>query len=163
MSIKDFKPLHYPDSMTARIVAIVTIGFLIQLIVDSTLPTLRDYYFSQYGKPYPNTVMIHPHAIIGYVVFILPVACYTFMLPKNKLFQTILFTTIVLPPLVWYDYHSLNAMNNFSETLNIFRHAFISVPAICALHIFLPQPQPQKVKHKETAPCIRETAGQEKE
>ncbi|SFQ36752.1 hypothetical protein [Salibacterium halotolerans] len=136
MNWSSLKPMGYSVYMIGRIMGIVFLGFLLQVLLDNVLPTLHNFYESRYGGLYDGGFIYSPLSF--YMFWIFPVAFYSFNLPKSKLFQGILFTTIVMPPLVWIDYQLPVGSDSPSETLHVFRHAFFSVPFMFMFHLFLP-------------------------
>ncbi|MFD2706558.1 hypothetical protein [Salibacterium lacus] len=153
MKRSSLKPVEYPDSMTVRIAGIVFLGFLLQVLLDNILPTLHHYYQSHLGGSYEEGLIVRGDALLAYIMWIFPVAFYCFTLPKSKWFQGILFTTVVMLPLVWYDYYDFMGVHNNIETISIFRHAFFSVPFMFTLHVLLPEPDP--LPKQETEPQNR--------
>ncbi|SFQ33142.1 hypothetical protein [Salibacterium halotolerans] len=142
MKQSSLKPVVYPDSMTVRIAGIVFLGFIFQVVIDNTLPTLQNFYESRYGGAYDGGMILPPGVIYAYVIWIFPVAFYSFTIPKTKLFQGDLFTTAVMLPLVWIDYQAPVGSSSASKTIHAFRHAFFSVPFMFMLHVLLPEPAP---------------------
>ncbi|SFM29001.1 hypothetical protein [Salibacterium qingdaonense] len=144
MNWNSLKPEEYPDSMTVRIIGIVCLGFLLEMLLENILPTIHNYYQSQYGGLYDGGLL--SPSIFGYMFWIFPVTFYSFTIPKTKLFQGIFFTTIIMLPLVWIDYWTPSGFSGPSETIHIFRYTFFSVPFMFMLHVLLPEPSPLQKK-----------------
>ncbi|SFM10843.1 hypothetical protein [Salibacterium qingdaonense] len=152
MNRHEWKPYEYPGTNVARIFCLTVIACGIQVILDHVMPFLHEYYTTMYHgaefvpEGFPSGFDIYytelPHVLLAYLFFIVPFSMYAFTIKKSKLFQSIFFTVTSLALLSVHDYNIVISYLGLSETIHLFRNAYISLPVMAVLHYFLPQPNP---------------------